>query len=256
MKKTLTVVLLLILSFVMVSCKEADPFEKDVIVVFYTNGGTKIETVVNPELNVPIAKPADPIKTGYEFNDWYKEPTFNTRWNFATDVIDKSTTIYAKYDVVHYDITYVVETDESLGTNVMNYTIEQEVFLRNTIKEGYTFNGWYTDMERTKKVDRIVRGSTGDVTLYSKLAFEVLFDSIYLSAARQILVDPNTVIQKTTANNGILNPKRNGFTFGGWYLTDTRLLEEGEEPLESDLVNFDDAVIDHQFKVYAYWIKN
>lgn len=257
MKKILTLIITLALSLVLVSCKGAMNLENDLIVVFYTDKGTEIPRIVNPEKGKPIARPADPEKLGYDFDDWYKDISFETKWNFETDTIEESTTIYAKYDIIHYDIIYHVAEGESIANNKLTYTVAEDVFLRNTIKLGYTFNGWYLDAAFTKKIDRISKGTTGVVELYSRLAFKVSFDSTYLAAPKTILVDPNTEIPKNSTNNNILAPTRVGYTFGGWYDIDTReYVDQQIVPPAENLVDFANKVITKEVTVYAYWIKN
>lgn len=49
-------------------------------------------------------KPADPVKTGYTFEGWFKEASCTNAWNFASDTVAAETTLYAKW-------TYVTAAD-------------------------------------------------------------------------------------------------------------------------------------------------
>ncbi|GLC88058.1 InlB B-repeat-containing protein [Lysinibacillus piscis] len=63
---------------------------------FETNGGTLLDNQMITE-NEFIKDPPIPVKAGYIFDGWYKEPTFITKWNFATDRVKTTTKLYAKW---------------------------------------------------------------------------------------------------------------------------------------------------------------
>lgn len=254
MKKIFSIFLIMLFGFTLVACSEPT-YDRDVIVVFYTAGGTNIDRLVNPEIGSKIDEPTEPIKNGYDFKGWYKDIDYTDDWDFDVDTIEKSTTIYAKFTPINYVINYVTKYGESIGVNPESYTIERDVFLRAATLEGYTFNGWYTDAEFTNKVTQIKKGSTGNQTFYSRMGFKIQFDSTYLSVPRDIIVDPQTEIEDTRANRNILNPTRSGYEFGGWYSIDTRTAnKEQVAPDAQYLVDFENKIIQNEFKVFAYWI--
>lgn len=256
MKKFITLFLLVISSLFLVSCHKPSPLNTEVVVIFYTDGGSKIDRYVVEEKGQTIKRPNDPTKLGYVFDNWYKDLAHTELWKFEEEKVEESVTIYAKFDVIHYNINYHISEGENNSQNKQTFTVEDEVFLRPTIKEGYTFNGWYTDSEFKNKIDRIKKGTTEEIDLYSRLAFKVSFDTLYLAVDRVILVDPNEVIPATGTNNNILNPKRSGYNFIGWYNIDTRpYVEKQELPPAEALVDFSNKIIDQEFKVYAYWEK-
>ena len=77
-------------------------------------------------------------------------------------------TYYAKWTAGAYTITYVLDGGTNAAENPTNYTIEDSITLADPTKEGYSFNGWYSDAGFTTKVTEIAKGSTGDITLYAK----------------------------------------------------------------------------------------
>ena len=67
-----------------------------VTVTFNTQGGPTLASVqVAP--GSTIAVPAVPVRSGYTFLGWYKDAACTTAWNFATDVVNENTTLYAKW---------------------------------------------------------------------------------------------------------------------------------------------------------------
>lgn len=68
-------------------------------------------------------------------------------------------------EVSEYTITYK-DGAETLGTST--YTVTGEETLKTFTKDGYTFEGWYTDEALENKYTSINRENPQDVTLYAK----------------------------------------------------------------------------------------
>jgi uncharacterized repeat protein (TIGR02543 family) len=49
-----------------------------------------------------VSAPGNPARTGYTFGGWYKEAACVNKWNFATDKVTKSITLYAKWTAAFY----------------------------------------------------------------------------------------------------------------------------------------------------------
>ena len=69
-----------------------------------------------------------------------------------------------------YPITYVLDGGTNAPENPASYNVETEtITLKDPVKTGYTFAGWYgTDGFTGKAVTEIAQGTTGDMTLYAK----------------------------------------------------------------------------------------
>lgn len=67
-------------------------------VAFNTNGGSVVATQT-ASYDTNIVKPANPTKKGFIFAGWYKDAANKTAWNFTTDKVTESTTLYAKWVV-------------------------------------------------------------------------------------------------------------------------------------------------------------
>ena len=79
----------------------------------------------------------------------------------TTEIADKKT-------VNTYLITYETDGGTNAAENPATYTYGTAVTLADATKEGYTFEGWYTDAEFTTKVTEISAAQEGNVTLYAK----------------------------------------------------------------------------------------
>ena len=75
-------------------------------IVTFDNEGTK--TAVTADNGGTVTKPADPTKSGYTFDGWYMENTYENPYDFHTAVTG-SLTLYAKWNAIVYsDPTYAV----------------------------------------------------------------------------------------------------------------------------------------------------
>ena len=113
----------------------------------------------------------DPVKTGYTFAGWYKAEDFTG--GAVTKIAQGSTgniTLYAKWELVNYTITYKLNGGTNAPENPASYNVETEtITLKDPVKPGYTFAGWYRTEDFTGgAVTKIAQGSTGNITLYAK----------------------------------------------------------------------------------------
>jgi len=79
---------------------------------------------------------------------------------------DKNITDTCKV-TVPYTIKYVLDEGENSSENPSTY-YKKEVVLKDPVREGYIFKGWYTDKEFTKQITKIKKSAKKDYTLYAK----------------------------------------------------------------------------------------
>ena len=127
-------------------------------------------------------------KIGYNFAGWNTEADgngtdyeANTKVKNLTAENNATVTLYAKWEAIEYKITYE-NTENATNDNPASYTIEDSITLKEPTKDGYTFEGWYTDKSFTEesKVTEIKKGSIGEMTLYAKWTannYTVSFDA-------------------------------------------------------------------------------
>ena len=174
-----------------------------------------------------------PQKTGYNFGGYYTAINgggtkyYNANGSSAKNW-DKTaaTTLYAKWTIINYDITYNLDGGTNHANNPTSYTVESgEITLQNPTKTGYTFEGWYTEAEFTNKVTKIAAGSTGDKTFYAKWTEKTYSLTFKHNGHGTIKVGGTTVNSGSTASVNHVNTKTlaatpyTGYNFSSWTLS-------------------------------------
>lgn len=109
-----------------------------------------------------------PSRKGYSFAGWYSDLSYRQK----VDMISKGTTgnktLYAKWLPIAYGITYNLNKGKNSNSNPGSFTIETNIELKNPIRKGYMFSGWYSDSNYKNKVVKIPQGSIGNKMLFAK----------------------------------------------------------------------------------------
>ena len=130
-----------------------------------------------------------PTRTGYEFNGWYTEETFNTPITSIDGSIKKSISVYAKWTVITYTIEYVVGQDGVTNNNPTQFTAAQKVVFEALEKEGFVFVGWI--------VDGTGEAITSTQDVYSNLKL--------VAKWREICTDPTFVLNAEHISSAVAN---------------------------------------------------
>ena len=118
---------------------------------------------------------------GYSLVGWYTEAACQNLFDFNTP-ITADITLYAKWALESYTITYVMNGGENSDKNPGSYTIESETIVLQNPEEraGYQFDGWYYDSEYSHLASQISEGTFGNVSLYAKWIpnlYEVIYSA-------------------------------------------------------------------------------
>lgn len=200
----------------------------------YTEYAKKVEE------NGKLIRPTDPEKEGYVFDAWYKESTFDNKWDFENDIVAADTKLYAKFlpeaEVTKY--TVIFKSDENTVINTVTVKEGNSVGEpKNPVKDGYQFDGWYTDVNCTDKYDFNTVVSA-DLTLYAKwlAKYTVSFDTDGGST-----VETQTVDTGDKATIPTSTPTKKGYNFVGWYTDNTYTTE----------FDFENTIITDNTTIYA-----
>lgn len=128
----------------------------------------------------------EPVADGYSFGGWYTEAACQNAFDFET-AITKDMTLYAKWKLETYSITYEMDGGENDESNPTSFTIESETFVFKDPKEriGYLFDGWYYNPDYSHVATQVSQGYFGDITLYAKW-IPTQYEVIYAAGSRGI----------------------------------------------------------------------
>lgn len=105
-------------------------------------------------------------KAGYKLT-WYKDPARTERYSLKTNLLDGDITLYAKYELSDYTVTFDYDKAESgIDPQTVTVSVGGKVTAPTTTREGYTIK-WCTDPELTSLYD-FDTAVTKNMTLYAK----------------------------------------------------------------------------------------
>lgn len=141
-------------------------------ITYVLNGGTS-EDDLNPFTYVAAdgsVRLKAPTRAGYDFQGWYRENTYENRVEYLNSgSVTEDLTLFAKWELHTYQITYVLYGGTNAAGNPGTYTVESAVILlQDAVKADSTFEGWYSDPKYQQKVTKLDPTDKCDITLYAK----------------------------------------------------------------------------------------
>ena len=201
------------------------------------NGDPTVTKFIDNDKNSKFAELVpEPTKENYTFAGWYNG---NEKFDFTT-VPTGDVTLTAKWTAKDYEVSFVTEHGNAPASQNVKYN-ETATDPGKLTEEGYTFDGWYTDENRTIEFN-FNTPITGNTKVYAKWTANDYYVSFFTEHG-----DPPTsqnVKYNGTANDpGTLTEE--GYTFDGWYADENRTIEfDFTKPITSNTT------------VYAKWEKN
>lgn len=201
-------------------------------------------------------------KDGYEFTGWSLKAGQEAKYTdeeLVTGLIADdggALHLYAVWTPVRYKIIYEnMEGAQNTG-NPDSFTVEDDYLtLREPVKKGYTFGGWYKDAGFKNKVTETMKLDRGyDWIFYAKWTankYVITFDSCLGSS---VPTETLSMEYDKAANLPLINElagfARPGYTFLGW------ALEKGGEPVYKDGVTVTNLAESGNVNFYAVWQLN
>lgn len=178
-----------------------------------------------------------PEKKGYTFIGWYNG---DEKFDFTT-VPTGDVTLTAKWDINKYTVQFVSDHGSFKDQTIEHGKPIDTDKLTIPEVEGYTFDGWYTDENRTIEFD-FTKPIKRNTTVYAKWTAKD-YEVSFITEHGKTPTSQNVPYNKTATNPGEL--RADGYTFIGWYADDARTKE----------FDFTQS-IKHNTTIYAKWEKN
>ena len=222
-----------------------------------TNAGENPKTYTVESEKITLL---DPTKTGYRFDGWYADNTYNTK---VTEIAVGSTgnvTLYAKWTIKQYTVSWNANggtldggnasVSAEYGSLVSAVKPANDPTKAATAKKEYTFAGWYTDPYNGTELATDAK-VTGDVTYYAHWTeADRLYTIEWWNEEGTEKIESKQLAYGTPftyQNQGNCGNKSGGtgyyWKFDGWY---TKPNKNGDKLQETDAVQSD-------AKYYAGW---
>lgn len=187
-----------------------------------------------------FTEPAAPSKENHTFAGWYNG---DEKFDFDADTTNAPNVLelVAKWEKSKYTVKFVSDYGSFADQTIEHGKLIETDKLTIPEVEGYTFDGWYADENRTIEFD-FTKPITSNTTVYAKWTAKDYYVSFFTEHG-----DPptsqNVKYNGTADDPGTLTEE--GYTFIGWYADKDRTIEfDFSTPIKGDT------------KVYAKWEKN
>ncbi|MDG5817063.1 InlB B-repeat-containing protein [Chitinispirillales bacterium ANBcel5] len=174
-------------------------------VSFDSNGGSEVDSQ-RVKYGESVEEPEVPQREGYRFRGWYRDRSLSIPFDFQGVLIENDRTIYAKWTLVEYTITFVSNggaeinpITQDFGT-VVNAPEKPE-------RTGYSFDGWEPELPDTMPAENKTHTAQ-----WSANENTITFDANEGSGS----MDPQTIPTDQTAPLDSNQFSRTGHTFDGW----------------------------------------
>lgn len=149
-----------------------------------------------------LPRPADPVKSGYRFEGWFKDEECLNAWDFGTDTVESNITLYAKWTKIH--TVTVMKGTERIASVV--YEDGETLKNRLPVLSGLVYTGLYKEAEFKTEVEAgtVVTASatyyakyetptSADVFEYEKNYSDVTINGIKEGFTGKELIIPETI---------------------------------------------------------------
>lgn len=206
----------------------------------FTADGTTFAQPQTIDRGGKFTEPAKPPKENHTFAGWYNG---DEKFDFDADTTNAPNVLnlVAKWDINQYTVKFVSDHGSFADQTIEHgKPIDTGKLIIPTV-EGFTFDGWYADENRTIEFD-FTKPIKSNTTVYAKWTandYEVSFITEHSDAP----ASQNVKYNGTAKDPGKLSAE--GYTFIGWYTDATYSTKfDFNTPITGDT------------KVYAKWEKN
>ena len=195
------------------------------IVMFDSNGGSKVAAIKDIVVGSKITEPAEPTKAGYDFAGWYKNSSLTISWDFETDTVTEDIILYAKWTAstplpTFYTVTFNVDGGSAVPDIIDIISGSKITQPAQPTKAGYDFKGWYKEAECINAWDFATDTVTQNRILYAKWTISIPLPTVYTVTfdvdGGSVVPDIIDIVSGSTITQPA-QPTKAGYDFKGWY---------------------------------------
>ena len=194
--------------------------EKNKYTVTYINEGVEYhkETL---EYGSVVTSIQDPIKEGYTFTGWYNEN--NQKVNHPITVT-KNITLYSKYEINTYKVSYYNEGTKYIEDQKVNYGESAVKPSADPTKKDYNFSGWV--IKGTNNKYDFNQKVTKNIELESSFTKKPTY-TVTFKIGNEVILTENVIEgHKVEAKEA---PNKKGYLFDKWYSDESLTIENNFE---------------------------
>lgn len=137
-------------------------------VTFNVDGGSTISEQ-KIKYGGKVSKPqSDPTKEGHDFVGYFKDSNKTTPFNFDNEVITKNTTIYIKWNIKQFTVTFQTNGGTPIPEQRVNWGQNATKPSSDPTKTGNTFGGYFKDVDCLQSFDFGSNPIKQNTTIYVK----------------------------------------------------------------------------------------
>jgi uncharacterized repeat protein (TIGR02543 family) len=210
-------------------------------VTFDYNGGSGSVSSITVNSGDKYGTLPIPTRTGYKFDGWYTAQTGGKKVEESTEVTS-SHTIYAHWTINSYTVTLNANGGSVSSTSLTVNHGSTYGTLPTPTRTGYKFDGWFTAQTGGKKVEESTE-VTSSHTIYAHWTAKSY--TVTLNANGGSVSPTSKTVNHGNTYGTLPTPTKTGYTFDGWYTTQTggTLVEENQ-------------LVTSSHTIYAHWTAN
>ena len=222
----------------------------DTNLIPYTNIFSKEQNNRSFQYDENVMLP-DANKEGYDFQGWYDADGNKIEsgvWKYDYDL-----DLHAEYTLHDYTISYVLNGGINNISNPLNYNLNNDISLSDPTRDGYSFEGWFTDPTFNNRINSIHGTDCKDYTLYAKWIANTYSAFLDYNGGQNcptvnfysqgLLIKSIDLYKDSTLSYYIPEAPNSNLKFAGWY----------SDPTFNELYSFN-GTVSFDLNLYAKWV--
>jgi uncharacterized protein (TIGR02145 family)/uncharacterized repeat protein (TIGR02543 family) len=208
-------------------------------VTFDSKGGSEV-SAQSIEHGGKVTLPTAPTRANYTLVGWYRDTLYTTAWDFAADAVTSAVTLYAKWTLNKYAVTF----DPQGGGAVSAQSIEHGGKVTepaDPTRADYNFDGWFKEAACVNAWDFDTGTVTSAVTLYAKWT-KLVVHMVTFNTQGGSAVSPHHV-EHGYKTPEPADPVLAGYNFDGWF----------KDASCDNVWDFDVETVTSAVTLYAKW---